>query len=533
MSARPAQARRCSTLSAIDNVFLDVESDSSLMTIASLWFFQDSLTIEDVRGEFEKLIQRFPRFGHKLRQPLGSYSHWEEDLEFDLSSHIKRTTLSKPGDKKKLQEVVGELVSKPFDFKKPLWQAHVIVGVDLFSNGVRSTEAQNGRGCVLLTRLHHCITDGQGAIRMLLTLTSSPGKPDQYPTSCEKCSNDGSLGETKSEAGRRRGGDANLTAEEKRKMLANQYGKHNAKREEKMSTNEVRSRKMNFGTNEQDTERAKTVGESIAKLVTELFMIPSRLLVFFFGVFVFCLNYLYIMGTTRQNFVCNSRPPKSVGWSTKINLNDVKKIKLALNCTVNDVLVSCLCGALQTYLEKNSSSRSGVEKNILCGIPVSLRSWDDWSLGNKVCMANLWLPMDKTSPIDRLEAVKERMNNLKKGPDVLLSYNFMKVFSFVPKFLRSEWLVQRVLTRSHCLFTNVPGPREPLLFANRAIVEYVPFIPQPGARGGLGLAVLTYANNVTFSVLCDEGLLHGGPSTLTDEFEKQFAYFLEITSGAA
>ena len=57
-----------------------------------------------------------------------------------------------------------------------------------------------------------------------------------------------------------------------------------------------------------------------------------------------------------------------------------------------------------------------------------------------------------------------------------------------------------------------------------------PFIPQPGKKGGLGLAVLTYADNVAFSVLCDADLVEGGPNVLTEEFDRQFQAYLDIAN---
>ena len=78
---------------AIDTIFLDVERESYLMTIASVWFFEEELTVAHVENEFLKLVARFPRFGHKVVQPSYGFNHWEEDPSFDIKSHVKRITL--------------------------------------------------------------------------------------------------------------------------------------------------------------------------------------------------------------------------------------------------------------------------------------------------------------------------------------------------------------------------------------------------------------------------------------------------------
>ena len=346
--------------------------------------------------------------------------------------------------------MVGELVSTPFDFSKPLWQVHLITGITFPNSRVRASVAEGSGvgkvGSALLIRLHHCITDGQGAIRLLLTLTSL----EQQGNTEEGCG-------------------VKISATEKENMLKSQYGKHKPKNEKKMEVNESKVDKL-----EEASERKKNPGQGLASLIADIFMLPFRLFLFLLGLLIMGMNYFYIVATTRQSFLCTSGSAKHVAWSASVSLNDVKKIKNALGCTVNDVLVSCLCGSIQTYLETHPpKSPRTPEKNVLCGIPVSVRKWDDWTLGNKVVIANLWLPVDRTSPMDRLNEIKTRMDALKKAPDVIVSYYCMKLYTLIPKFLRSEWLLQRYMTRSHCLFTNVPGPREPILFGGKRVTEYL------------------------------------------------------------
>jgi len=62
---------------------------------------------------------------------------------------------------------------------------------------------------------------------------------------------------------------------------------------------------------------------------------------------------------------------KRVAWSEPLRLSDVKAIGHALGCSVNDVLLASVTGALRAYLASKGDTTDGVEVRAL--IPVNLR----------------------------------------------------------------------------------------------------------------------------------------------------------------
>jgi hypothetical protein len=48
---------------------------------------------------------------------------------------------------------------------------------------------------------------------------------------------------------------------------------------------------------------------------------------------------------------------KRVAWCAPIPLDEVKAIGKALNCSVNDVLLSCVAGAIAAYLRSHGRRR--------------------------------------------------------------------------------------------------------------------------------------------------------------------------------
>ena len=64
----------------------------------------------------------------------------------------------------------------------------------------------------------------------------------------------------------------------------------------------------------------------------------------------------------------------------------------ALNCSINDVLLSCVAGALGAYLRGQGEPTAG--KEIRAMVPVNLRPLDQaWKLGNRFGIVPLVLPM--------------------------------------------------------------------------------------------------------------------------------------------
>jgi hypothetical protein len=95
---------------------------------------------------------------------------------------------------------------------------------------------------------------------------------------------------------------------------------------------------------------------------------------------------------------------KRVAWCPPLPLDEVKAIGKALNCSVNDVLLSCVAGAIGQYLRTQGDVVDGVE--IRAMIPVNLRPMEHaHKLGNHFGLAPLVLPVGHRQP-DRSGSTK-------------------------------------------------------------------------------------------------------------------------------
>ena len=103
---------------------------------------------------------------------------------------------------------------------------------------------------------------------------------------------------------------------------------------------------------------------------------------------------------------------KRVAWADPLPLDEVKTIGRALGASVNDVLLSCVAGALRAYLVDKGDATDGVMIRAL--VPVNLRPLEKaYKLGNQFGLVFLELPIGIENPVERLYAVRANMRALK------------------------------------------------------------------------------------------------------------------------
>lgn len=91
------------------------------------------------------------------------------DEELDLDYHLQHVALPAPGGERELGRLVSRLHSFPLDRRRPLWECHVIEGLE------------GGRFAIYL-KLHHGQLDGVGAARLMSrVLSPNPGATGMQP----------------------------------------------------------------------------------------------------------------------------------------------------------------------------------------------------------------------------------------------------------------------------------------------------------------------------------------------------------------
>ena len=216
---------------------------------------------------------------------------------------------------------------------------------------------------------------------------------------------------------------------------------------------------------------------------------------------------------------------KRVAWCEPIPLDEVKAVGKALNASINDVLLSCVAGAIGEYLRAHGEDPQGQE--IRAMVPVNLRPLDEaWKLGNRFGLAPLVLPVGIANPIERVYEVRRRMAEMKGSYQPLLAFSLLSVAGLLIKPAQDAML-NLFGKKTTAVMTNVPGPREKLSFCGGRIEQNMFWVPQSGDVG-LGVSILSYGGGVQFGVITDATLCPD-PQAIIDEFTPEFAKLSIVT----
>ena len=211
---------------------------------------------------------------------------------------------------------------------------------------------------------------------------------------------------------------------------------------------------------------------------------------------------------------------KVVAWSKNVDLSLVKQVKNVAGTTVNDVMVSCLAGALHDYLKGRDSSDVAKLDDMWASVPVDIRaSTHSVKLKNKFALVFLRLPIVAKNAVDRLLATKQRMDIIKTSAEPLVTATTVQILMMLPEFI-SRSLIDFFSRKMSCVLSNVPGPQQTLYLGGQKIVEGIFFVPQR-ANIGVGLSIFSYGGGIRVGVYCDECVIPK-PKEVVQEFEKNF-----------
>lgn len=156
-------------LNAQDVVFLMADTRQTPIHVAGLQVFKipESASPQFVAELFAHLrscpVSAAP-FNYRLRSGLIGklMPSWEIDTDVDLDYHLRHSALPYPGGERELGVLVSRLHSIPMDLTRPLWEFHLIEGLE------------NNRFAIYC-KLHHALVDGVNSIR-LINLVNDPKK---------------------------------------------------------------------------------------------------------------------------------------------------------------------------------------------------------------------------------------------------------------------------------------------------------------------------------------------------------------------
>ena len=436
------EGRHLDRLTAVDASCLSNEKSNAHMHVGAILIFEGpppryTDLVEHVRSR----LALVPRFRQKLVVPPLEMGRplWADDVNFNLTYHIRHTALPEPGGEAQLKRLAGRVFSQQLDRSKPLWEMWLAQGLE------RDRFA-------ILTKTHHAMVDGISGVDIGTVLFDFEAVPE--PIDIE----DDWVPQPPP-------GTTELVARGVADAMATPI--HLAERAvDAVRHPETAARKA--------VEALEGLSEIASAFADPAPDVPLNLPI---------------------------GPHRRYVWA-RSELDTFKRIKDALGGTVNDVVLAVVTGALRGWLHGRGVRTEGLELRALVPVSIRTED-QRGNLGNRIALMRGPLPTYVEDPVRRLRTISEEMAGLKRSKQALGAEVISRFNDFAPPTLLAQAARINFSTRLfNMLVTNVPGPQLPLYVLGRELQEVFPiaFLPENHA---LAVAIMSYNGKVGFGLLAD------------------------------
>ncbi|TWI03775.1 WS/DGAT/MGAT family acyltransferase [Luteimonas cucumeris] len=453
-------------MSRVDTAWLRMERPTNPMMITGVLMFAEPMSLAKLKQVIRKRFLSYARFRQKPVNTAAGAA-WQDDEHFDLDRHVQLAALPGRGDrrvseKRALERFVSQLASSPLDKARPLWQFHLVEKYD--------------SGSALVARIHHSYADGIALVQVLLSLTDTKRVPDKGSELAKAW-----LKQDGVDVARRVGAVERYT-----RLGGKMFGKGVAM--------------------VQDPTLAAMLAREGGEIAREL------------------LYALALPDDPPSMLRGKLGVSKRVAWAPPLDLEEVKAVGRACDCTVNDVLMAAAAGALRDYMLERGDDVEGM--TLRATVPVNLRPLEHArKLGNHFGLVFLDLPVGEGNPVRRLEHVAECMNQLKGSRQAIVAFGLLAALGMAPTALQGLAL-ELFSRKASAVATNVPGPQQPLYMAGRTLREMMFWVPQTGSIG-IGISILSYNGRVHFGLIADAKLIPD-PDAVIRRFGPEFDKLLYL-----
>jgi WS/DGAT/MGAT family acyltransferase len=166
-------------LSGLESLFVSAETPTNLFHVGAVAVLDPSTTPAGTPPPHEALMQVLAERMHLLapfRRRLVSvpggldHAYWVEEGPIDLHQHVIRAALPQPGGMAELARYAGDVMGRPLDRDRPLWEIHVVEGLE---DGLVAAVA----------KIHHAAIDGLTGIELTANLMDF--SPDVHASGAE------------------------------------------------------------------------------------------------------------------------------------------------------------------------------------------------------------------------------------------------------------------------------------------------------------------------------------------------------------
>lgn len=370
--------------------------------------------VADLVSRWREVKSFAPPFNYLFKTlPVPS---WVEvpDEEIDLDYHLRHSALPAPGSQRELGVLISRLHSAKMDRRYPLWECHVIEGLE------------EGRWS-LYFKAHHSQIDGVGGIRLLKRMLSAdPDTREMLPPWAV-----GTRGPDQSGIERT-----------------------------SVTIDVVRPSSLVggiVGAGKDATSVAASLGRTYLETATGLGdderAAPFR----------------------APKSIFNGRIHTPRRFATQnYSIDRIKTIAKAADASMNDVFLTITGGALRRYLLERDKLPT---QSLTANVPVSVRPGDGAKVGNAITFLYAMLGTDIDDPIERIARIKSSTQLGKQrlpevGGVAMDAYTAALMLPFMAQAIFG--FGGRGKPASNLVISNVPGPAETRYLDGSQLLEFYP-----------------------------------------------------------
>jgi diacylglycerol O-acyltransferase len=379
---------------------------------------------------------------------------WVDDENFDLTFHVRRSALPRPGTLAQLQELVGRVMARRLDTSRPLWEMYLVEGLE-------------DDRLALLAKSHLCLVDGIDTVEIGQVLLDTSARPHAIPGT----------------------GTADVAwhpmpEPSSLELLAGALLE--SVQDPAMAIENVR------GALTSALGVAVAVGEAVGGIGAALGELASDALG---GRRPSSDSPLAGLVSEQRRFATIAAP-----------LTDLRAVRQEHQHTINDVVLAMITGGLRSWLlTRGESIRSGSSLTALVPMSVTEDDGEPTSLGSQVAPHLQRLPIGEPNSLMRLHQVAYDTQAHKDSGRAVGARSLADIAGFAPTTLHALGVrtSTEVVRKQHDLvITNVPGPQVPLFAAGAQLVASYPVLPL-SAGHLLAIGVTSYDGEVYFGLTAD------------------------------
>ncbi len=434
-----------------DASFYRLESSSNPIHIGSLAIVRNtddesSLDYDSLVDLVESRLSLVPRYRRKVREiPLAlGRPVWVEDSRFDITYHVRRSALPSPGTDEQLHDLVARLASRPLDQGRPLWEMNLIEGLS------------DGRSAIF-TKTHSALVDGESALEIghvILDTSPSPrGLAD----------------------------DAWVAPREPNEveLLVGALGHLAAQPREALEV--VR------GASADAFAMVAAAGRAVDSVVTAVKAATAG----------------------APDSPLNAKTSRSRRFDVaRTDLEDYRKIRKRFDCSINDVILAVVTGALRNWLLSRDEALTE-QATLRAVVPMSVYledpNSDQLNPAGEVSSFLIDLPVGEPNPVMRLSHISHATDANNRHRRGVRARTLVHLAGFAPASLHAVSVRAASTFAEHTfnlVITNAPGPQTPMYIGGARMLEMYPVSPLL-RRQASSIGITSYDGHVFYGLNAD------------------------------